>query len=106
MFTIKNGDRPNAMNILVIVTDGGSVNAAQTSIQAGQLRRQGVLMLVIGVGTWMNSYELFHLASFPKSLHVTTVNSYNQLSLSTPYYINILCSCKYIHLNTYFYYVG
>lgn len=55
MFTPSNGDRPNAPNVAVVVTDGASNRDQNLTIpNAVDAHRQGITMFAIGIGPNVN----------------------------------------------------
>ena len=65
MFTARNGDRANAKNIIMHVTDGSSDNGKETLKEARATRDAGIQILVAIVGTWVNMQEINAIASYP-----------------------------------------
>lgn len=65
MFTARNGDRPTARNVVLLVTDGDSENGRETLKEARAARGAGIHMLVAIVGTWVNMQEINAIASYP-----------------------------------------
>ena len=49
MFTAANGDRPDAPNYALVVTDGRSNNKTLTYLRAMELKNAGVAVMVIGI---------------------------------------------------------
>ena len=58
---------------------GGSNDNAQTKLQASSLRRHGVTVFSVGVGSGYNLAELNEIATDPDETHVLTVHSFNAL---------------------------
>jgi len=80
MFTSAYGDRADAQNIALILTDGNSnINAPDTIPSAIAARAQGIYMIVFGVGTDMNMVELSGIASDPTNSTIFLVQSYVNL---------------------------
>ena len=77
MFTQPNGERADAKNYVIILTDGASANFNQTVQQASLLKQQGIEILAIGIGANINSPELNGMASDSK--HVFEVSSFDAL---------------------------
>lgn len=61
VFQFKNGDRPSAKNVVVVITDGRSNNHTLTVAEAKTLRAEGVRMVALGVGNALNT-ELLDIA--------------------------------------------
>lgn len=59
-----NGDRPDAINILIIITDGESnINEANTIPAAGRLKDNNVIIVSVGVTNDVDEAELLGMAS-------------------------------------------
>ena len=67
MFTARNGDRPNAKNVMLLVTDGSSDNGRETIKEARAARDANIQILVSIVGDWVNMQEINAIASYPVS---------------------------------------
>lgn len=71
LFTEKNGDRKDVPNILILLTDGKqtqSVYATSPLVQADLLRKEGVTILAIGIGRFVDQIELARIAGQPENL--------------------------------------
>jgi collagen type VI alpha len=80
MFTRSNGDRDNAPNVAVIITDGNSnINPELTIPDAIDARVQGIHVIVVAVGTQLNLLELRGMASQPNANTIITVDSIRNL---------------------------
>nr|KAG5687842.1 hypothetical protein BaRGS_016950 [Batillaria attramentaria] len=69
------GARSNAVQMVVVITDGQSSNNTATLEQAKRLRDKGVIIFAVGVGSSIDRNELNAMASDPDSDHVFTVSS-------------------------------
>ena len=66
-FTVENGDRPDAPNIAVLITDGNpNVDEPRTESDAEALRNGGVYLLAIGVTDAVDKSMLSGLTSCPQ----------------------------------------
>lgn len=72
-FTSRHGDRTDAPNIAVIITDGQSNNRQATIKEANLLHSRGITTVAIGVGSGINLSELKAIAS-NQSLMFTVPN--------------------------------
>ncbi|KAH3775135.1 hypothetical protein DPMN_176532, partial [Dreissena polymorpha] len=79
MFTAANGDRADAPNIAIVVTDGRSGDRVLTTSEAQKLRNQGVQVFAVGVGPNVDTTELNAVATDPDNTHVLTVQDFSQL---------------------------
>ena len=90
LFTERNGDRKDVPNILILLTDGKqtqSVYATSPIVQADLLRKNGVTILTIGIGRFVNEIELARIAGGPENLILAS--SFDEL-LSGPTLKNLL----------------
>ncbi|KAL3854733.1 hypothetical protein ACJMK2_013983 [Sinanodonta woodiana] len=79
MFTAANGDRPDADNVAVIITDGiSNINARRTIPEAVQARAMGIHIYAIGIGL-SDSKELDAIASEPSKDNSFSVQEFDEL---------------------------
>lgn len=78
VFTPGNGDRDDAPNLAVVVTDGQSNNQSYTAAQAHVAKRMGIHIIAVGVGLTDTS-ELHQIASSPKRDNVFNVKDFSHL---------------------------
>ncbi|OWF43421.1 Collagen alpha-3(VI) chain [Mizuhopecten yessoensis] len=62
-FTNTSGDRPEANNILVVLTDGQSTDRNQTEVEANSLHSTDTKVIAIGIGAGVDDTELGEIAS-------------------------------------------
>lgn len=86
------GNRPDAQNILYVLTDGQSSNPAATAVQAGQVRDNNIKTYAIGIGTNVRRPELDSIAM--TSAYVIQVSNFSNLQTITSKLRNDLCSGK------------
>jgi collagen type VI alpha len=79
MFTPENGDRPEAINVLLLLTDGKSDNRDQTWAEAVASRKAGINIITIGVGPSIGETELKGIATDPDEENVYIVKDFNAL---------------------------
>ena len=79
VFKKELGDRLDAPNIAIVITDGISNKAVSTIKEAIKLQKEGVLMFSIGIGKRLRQSELIAMASKPTSEHTFTVNNFDAL---------------------------
>ena len=77
-FTEAHGDRDNAPDLAIIITDGRSNNNAATVSNATRAKGMGIHMIAVGVG-FTDTSGLNQIASEPVSENVFTVNEYSEL---------------------------
>ncbi|XP_056012043.1 mucin-2-like isoform X2 [Ostrea edulis] len=75
-FTQQHGDRPNAPNIVYVLTDGYSSNHFATHQAAQHLKGKGVKVFAIGIGR-VSLSELIDMATDHE--HVFTVDNFSDL---------------------------
>ncbi|XP_052804717.1 collagen alpha-1(XII) chain-like [Mya arenaria] len=75
VLTSAHGNRPNAQDVVVLVTDGGTNNAEMAVNEAKLLHNSGVEVVAIGVGASVESAELDQY----KTSYTVKVNSYTDL---------------------------
>lgn len=76
IFTEANGDRSDAPNYAIVLSDGNSnINQDQTITRAIQSRNQGITMIAFAVGTDVNLFELRNIASEPYNETIFNVMS-------------------------------
>lgn len=94
MLTSGNGDRPDAPNIVILLTDGGSTDRRATSDEAALLRKTGATIFVIGTGSWLYDPELFAIAGYPSST-IRYINNYDSLPAAVTDYVALICQSEY-----------
>ncbi|CDJ58508.1 microneme protein 2, putative [Eimeria maxima] len=62
LFSFQKGGRDNAPKMILVMTDGASSRRSQTLSAAEKLRNRGVIIVVLGVGTGVNSAECRSIA--------------------------------------------
>ena len=62
-FTTAAGDRPNAPNILIVMTDGPSSRPNLTIAETVELHQKNITVFTIGIGSAVDVEELRHIAS-------------------------------------------
>lgn len=80
MFTVENGGRPGVNKMLIVLTDGSQTQgdgAEDPGLVADELRKEGVRVMVVGIGKSINSTELAHIAGEKSNLF--TASSFNDL---------------------------
>ncbi|CAI9719612.1 zonadhesin-like [Octopus vulgaris] len=78
-FTQAAGDRKDAPNIAIILTDGKSTNQRETITAAKKLRNANVIVFAIGIGNNLNELELKEIGNSPTDKYVFTVNNFDAL---------------------------
>lgn len=78
--TSAYGDRQNALNVLLLVTDGNANIDGQSTVgNAISLRQRGTLIIVVSIGNDANTYGLMSLATDPTNQTIIYAYSYTAL---------------------------
>ncbi|XP_033728449.1 collagen alpha-1(XII) chain-like [Pecten maximus] len=79
MFTSDHGDRPDAENICIILTDGVSnIDHTLTIPEANSAKDSGIRIYAIGIGL-LETEELDGIASLPTGEHSFNVDDFSEL---------------------------
>ena len=100
MFTSLAGDRPSNPNILVLLVRGRSSDQAATLAAADRARRAGIYVIAVGLGNYLNVYELDNIASQPRaqnSLKFARVDDVSSRSVLLLMY-NLVCTSENLFL--------
>ena len=98
VFVTENGARlgeASVSKLIVVVTDNPSVNKSATLREAELLRDAGIGLVTIGVGTYLDRYELSAVASYPYTDNMFVVNTVRRLSNFTEPVKRIICGGSY-----------
>ncbi|GAB1606676.1 uncharacterized protein LOC115210527 [Argonauta hians] len=79
-FLPQNGARANVPKIAIIITDGRSNVPVTTAQEAAALKKDGVIVFSIGVGSKVYPTELEQIASATAKNHVFLVNNFEALN--------------------------
>lgn len=90
----SNGDRSSAPDLLIILTDGGSNNKMLTLDEAGLAKKAGIHVMAIGIGNWVDVYELNAMSSYPYSNNIITVNRFSDLTSIKLQLRNMICESE------------
>lgn len=75
MFTLANGARAGVPKVLILLTDGSQTQdagAEDPGDVAEELRKDGVKILVVGIGKGVNATELEHIAGKAENSYTAT----------------------------------
>ncbi|CAH1773019.1 unnamed protein product, partial [Owenia fusiformis] len=90
MFTEAAGDRPNVVNVAIIITDSESnVNHEMTVPEARLVKEDGITVLGVGIGLSERRHELEGIASAPQLVHF--VHDYESLINNTASLTDPIC---------------
>lgn len=80
IFTEVNGDRPDAPNLIIMITDGQSnINHEETLPQAQMLKDSGVTILTVAIGFTTHTDELIGMTSKPVQENLFYVDRFSGL---------------------------
>ena len=74
----RNGARPTAKQVAIVITDGESLQDKVTE-PAKKMRKAGVEIFAIGVGSNYNRAELEDMATNPDNEHVFHVDNFDTI---------------------------
>ena len=75
MFSLANGARPGIPKVLILLTDGSQtqdVGAEDPGDVADELRKDGINIIVVGIGQGVNTTELVHIAGDANNAYSAT----------------------------------
>jgi len=85
--------RRYSVQIVLLTGLGASANRQLTLEQAYQLRAAGIHITAVGIGNWLNRYEINNIASQPYRTNAIFASSFNSLqSEATRPVRDIICS--------------
>ena len=79
VFVESMGDRANAPNVAIVITDGKSSDNTLTVTHANILKQQGAHVIAVGIGSNTDPTELNQIASDPAFENVFNVVDFNGL---------------------------
>lgn len=79
VFQRGNGARDNQPDIVVLLTDGGSNQKKETMREIHIAKTRGLHFIVLGIGSWLDMYELQSLASYSHKDNLILVDKYENL---------------------------
>ena len=94
VFVAANGARlgdPSVAKLIVVITDNPSADKSATLREAELIRTAGIGLVTIGVGTYLDRYELSAVASYPYTDNMFTVNTVRNLSVLIEPVKRVIC---------------
>ena len=80
MFNVTNGDRPEVLNIAVLITDGAGNRSRSITTEAQALQDTGARVFCLGISSPnLNEAQLNEVASDPDDQHVFIVSDFSEL---------------------------
>lgn len=92
--------RTGVAKVGIVITDGRSDNQHATAKQAAKARAAGIQLFAIGVGSGVDTKELYAIASQPKERHVFEVDTYEALASIRDLLAIETCVGKYGKVNS------
>ena len=95
VFVAQNGARFSdsaVTKLIVVVTNNPSANKSATLRESELVRGAGIGVVTIGVGTYLDRYELSAVASFPYTENMFIVNAVSNLSIIVDPVKRIICA--------------
>ncbi|XP_046571858.1 collagen alpha-4(VI) chain-like isoform X2 [Haliotis rubra] len=86
----KHGARPGSKKVVIVMTDGQSQQKLLTANQGILLRKEGVMVISIGIGAAIDQSELAVIASDDK--HMVKVSNFDNLNAIEQQIQDIVCS--------------
>ena len=87
-------NRADHHDLIVLFTDGGSVDYTETLDLAIDLRIRGIEIFVVSLGKWIRIMELYQIASEPSDVNLLKADSVESFSRLTTTIKNAICDCK------------
>jgi len=94
VFVAENGARlsnSSVTKLVVVITDNPSADKSATRREAELVRDAGIGVVTIGVGTYLDHYELSAVASYPYTKNMFTINTVRNLTVFTDRIKRIIC---------------
>lgn len=95
MFTGGNGDRSSVPNVAIVLTDGGSDDKDSTVSEALLAKTSGIHIITLGVGKWIDEFELMSIASHPWQSHLWGVDNFRDLDDFVDDTRDAICNSEY-----------
>ena len=71
LFSLANGGRLGVPKLLILLTYSSPVQNARVGEIADELRADGINILVVGIGRYMNATELLQIADSQQNVYIT-----------------------------------
>ena len=71
LFSLANGGRLSVPKLLILLTYSSPVQNARVGEIADELRADGINILVVGIGRYMNATELLQIADSQQNVYIT-----------------------------------
>jgi len=97
VFVAANGARisdASVTKLIVVITDNPSANKSATLREAELVRDAGIGLVTIGVGTYLDRYELSAVASYPYTKNMFIINTVRNLTVFIEPVRRIICGSQ------------
>ena len=97
VFVAANGARisdASVTKLIVVITDNPSANKSATLREAELVRDAGIGLVAIGVGTYLDRYELSAVASYPYTKNMFIINDVRSLTVVIVPVSRIICESQ------------
>lgn len=88
VLTSKHGARPNAKDVVIVVTDGGTDAPDLTASEAQKLEADGATVIVVGIGRHANTTDI---TRYLTEKHSLSVGSFHSLPFITSSVLGLIC---------------
>lgn len=88
---LQERDRPNAPNLILLLTDGKDNQPGDPVAEAASIKAAGTRIAVVGIGPQTDRTELNAIASDPTSTFVTYVDTFQALASSVDHVAEVIC---------------
>lgn len=95
VFQPGNGARGNQPDIAVLLTDGGSNDKQATMREIHIAKTRGIHFIVLGIGNWLDEYELQSLASYSYTQNLIQISSFDDLPSVRTRLRDLICNSEY-----------
>eukprot|EP00105_Crassostrea_gigas_P005839 XP_011419570.1 PREDICTED: A-agglutinin anchorage subunit [Crassostrea gigas] len=92
LLTPEYGDREDAENVLVLMTDGGTTNPLETFTAIDRLKAQGVTIYVVVAGCRFNWFNIHQMAT--NSSYIITDLHHNSPKFTAYHIWTDICKCQ------------
>ena len=99
VFTERYGDRPDNRDLIILLTDGESDDNEASLREAKLLRARGVHVMTVGIGSWLDIFELQAMASYPYQDNMIMVGNFTDLERFLFTFRDAVCDSMYLYFS-------
>ena len=96
-------ERRRSANILILVTNGGATDQEETYRRAIRAKEQGIHIIVITAGKYVNIPEIQSMTSHPIEKNVLAHRDFRRIKNSIASVKDIICNSKYYFIKPLYY---